>query len=225
MPIELATSRRFRRFLAVSLLAVVLTAFIVPRAHAQIFEWTPFNEFTNGGGSVLFSLLTVTLNPTGLGNSTRTEYTVAGISGTFQGQSISILAPNTNVGGRMVNNRVFHNTSNGNVFTGNPTAPTMFSEGFGFSTSAGNFVVCDSDCTLASGQSTNTMFVFNSAGAQLSGTSGRFEFAAVPGPLAGAGMLSYLAALVMGMAWRRKWLLAKLRHWLEAVKSTRARAA
>lgn len=215
---------RVSRFLAVSLLAVVLTAFIAPKAHAQQFTWTPFNEFASNN-SVLFSLLTVTLTPTGIGNSTRTEYEVTGISGTFQNQSIiEVLALNTNVGGHRLNNRVFQNTSNGNVFTGNPTGPSMTAEGFGFRTNAGNFVVCDSDCTLMSGQSTNTMFVFNSTGTQLSGTSGRFEFAAVPGPLAGAGMLSYLAALVMGIAWRRKWLLAKLRYWLEVVKSATARA-
>lgn len=48
---------------------------------------------------------------------------------------------------------------------------------------------------------------------------------AVPGPLAGAGMLSWLAVTVMGLVWRRQWLLAKARTWLAAVRQRHAQAA
>lgn len=232
MPFAGGLLSRLGRASAISLFAIVLVAGVVQRAQAQNFTFTPASEFANGGGSVLFSSLTITASATSnefLGLANYFQYNITGISGTFNGDAITgLLTPGTDVGPMgatisLANNAVFTNGSQltGQVITGRDDGNSVLASGFGFTTSAGNFLVCDSDCVPANGAAGTALFVFGSAG-QINSSFGGFDSAvAVPGPLAGAGMLSWLAVMVMGLAWRRQWLLGRMRAWLAAMQQLR----
>lgn len=201
---------------ALLIIAIAFVAAMTPRAKAQNFTFMPISEFATLGSSVLFSALTITANATTNlynGNASWAQYNITCISGIFDGNAINgLLAPNTSVGVHSVNNTLFSDGVGfeGTIFVGRDETPNNhLSLGFGFTTDAGSFLVCDGDCVLAENAASNVLHVYDATG-RINSNVGQFTSAvAMPGPLAGAGMLSYLAVLLMGLALRGKWLLAR----------------
>lgn len=219
------------RFMTALVIGLVLAGGIAQRADAQTFEFTPTGAFTSG--VTTFSTLTITANPTSnllFGNANLAQYNITGISGTFAGNAITgLLAPGTNVGGRSVPNAFVSNAAGltGTILAARDDANSVLAHGIGFTTSAASFLICNTvsgfECSPNAANFSSTLQVYSSG--PIPGVGGFTSAVAVPGPLAGAGMLSWLAVMLMGLAWRRQWLLAKVRVWLAAVKQGDVKAA
>lgn len=207
-----ALFRRTCHFLTVSLVAIFLLVSMAPKALSQQFSFIVGAGFASPS---LFTSITLTLSQYAVSGST-TAYDVDDLSGTFNGLSMSLLSPAT-VGMTTVNNRVYAEFDS--ITLGDLSSSSGFdvSSGFGFSAGGTDYFVARDAAGSTPNGSSNNLFVFSSStGPALNGTAGVFSNpVAVPGPLAGAGVLSYLAVILMGIVFRGRWLVAQTRVWLE----------
>lgn len=246
MPYAGAVFGRLNRFCIVLTVALVLVAGVAPKADAQTpfrFDWSGtlnsqsvvvelfFNANPNGGTPNLFDIVTNSASGT-----VRTAGTPSNILANFNTSTITnsttaaadmqfYFAPSGPHGGN--NGGSGHYDAN--------TATNFF--GFRIDTDAGNsYFIGD---TLDTANNLDAVVLLSGTGAAVgvaADTAGTHTITQVPGPLAGAGWLSWLAVMLMGLVWRwqgkrsaavgpagnceanaeRQRLLTKIRSWLAA---------
>lgn len=211
-----------RLFLA-SCLALIFVAVLSQRAEAQVYRF----QFS-GPTSLMVDVFLTTIDASGTCAGCRQATGIDGggantWSAGIDNGAISALGSATI--DSVTPNFIFNPSKTSGVGDGvfrNGDAITLLS------TAANNNVGSDRDIILWANGSVDRSSVSPAGSNQTGGggdVGGAFSVTQVPGPLAGAGMLSYLAVLLMGLVWRGKWLVARTRRWLTSDKTGEAQTA
>lgn len=222
MPYAGAVFGQLGRFVVASMVALVFAASMAPRANAQFqFTWTGGNI---SGQSVVVSIL-FNATETGLGTGI---YDITGlISGSIDDLDDAGSGENLDATVSGFTTDTYQALTPRNQFFF--PAGVVGASGHYANVDVGNSLI--GGFRIETDLATNPDFIFfadpvqdlvyrtpsGNVGTTLITTfDGTHSITQVPGPIAGAGMLSWLAVMVMGLAWRRQWLLAKARTWLAA---------
>lgn len=212
-----------RLFIA-SCLALILVAGLSQRAEAQTYRF----QFSGNPSSLIVDVFLTTIDASGTCAGCRQATGIdGGGANTWQqgANNGTITALGSATIDSVTPNFIFNPSKTSGVGDGvfrNGDAITLLS------TAANNNVGSDRDIILWANGSVDRSSVSPAGSNQTGGggdVGGSFTLNQVPGPLAGAGMLSYLAVLLMGLVWRGKWLAARTRRWLTSDKTGEAQTA
>lgn len=206
----------FRR-LSLLLPALIALISITPRAEAQQFV------FTFSGTTIASSIwdLSLVINATlDIGDHYQADSYAASssfsIGGADQG-AVTIVAPTFN--GQTINNTFFA-AGGGSGPYGIFTHDASFSvaDGLGWSANGTDYLISREEMFAGGNNLIAATATFGDAIIDPIIGSGSFSsnpaISAVPGPLAGAGILSWLATLLIALAWHGKWLLSITQSFL-----------
>lgn len=214
-------------FRACTFLFVWLTAlaavFASQTANAQTFRFTWSGTISGAGiGSQLIdisilinaSLKSGTTNHydvTGFTNGTVTDKTDDGVN--LSG-AIEANPSTTPVFGSLTPRNEFF-SSGGATGVNGYFAPTAGSDigGFRFASTTGHeYLIYGGEAPPADQMYILDNGVLPIGNFMTSGGADAFSITQSPGPLAGAGILSYLVTILLGLAWRHEWLRSQARH-------------
>lgn len=204
------------RFFTLIILALIAFISMTPRVEAQQFL------FTFAGTTTSSSIwnLSLVINATIIAGDhyDADSYDAAStfsINGADQG-TVTLAAPTFN--GQTINNTFFAAGGGSGPYGIFSHDASSAADGLGWSANGTDYFISREDF-FASG---NNLIAGTSTFGEgiIDPESGTGVFSSnpainpVPGPLAGAGILSYLAVLLIGLAWRGKWLISMARVWL-----------
>lgn len=226
MPYARAVFGQLGQFCIVLMVAFVMAAGVAPKARAQQFQ---FDFSGTAGGTPLVIQVIVTATQacdSSPANCWRANSVVSGTVNYNNTGNTAVTGLGTaDILGDTINNEFFvPNTGNGvsNVFDIYTDAPFGSLNGIVFTDMTRDYIFYDRSASTSSS-------MIGSPGASLHThlnlSSSPTMVTAVPGPLAGAGILSWLAVMLMGLAWRRQWIISKTRTWLAVVRQPGAQPA